>query len=166
MMAPNNIASTTEAVLGSTRISITPDKSSTSSSKHDKNSKNLRPTSSNGDVILLESPDLVLDSNSRFNCSTIKTYLECSGPWRFLFSNRRQVKWFSYYIHYSFSYAKIIFNIFLWIHHETFDISFRTSLMEHLTCLFLLIALCLFVAFIVWFVIVFLHDASYPPKYR
>ena len=104
MMAPNNIASTTEAVLGSTRISITPDKSSTSSSKHDKNSKNLRPTSSNGDVILLESPDLVLDSNSRFNCSTIKTYLECSGPWRFLFSNRRQVKWFSYYIHYSFSY--------------------------------------------------------------
>ena len=163
MMAPNNIASTNEAALGSTRTSITPDKSSTSSSKHDRSTRNLRPTSSNGDVILLESPDLVLDSNSRFNCSTIKTYLECSGPWRFLFSNSRQVKWFWYKIYYSFSYYS---TIFLRIHHEIFDILFRTSLLEHLTCLFLLIALCLFVAFIVWFVIVFLHDASYPPKYR
>jgi len=38
--------------------------------------------------------------------------------------------------------------------------------MEHLTCLFLLMALCLFVAFIVWFAIVFLHDETYPDKYR
>ena len=38
----------------------------------------------------------------------------------------------------------------------------RTSLLEHLSCLFLLMALCLFIAFVAWFVIVFLKRQEHP----
>ena len=40
----------------------------------------------------------------------------------------------------------------------------RTSLLEHLSCLFLLMALCLFIAFVAWFVIVFLKRKPAVPS--
>lgn len=79
-----------ESVQESSQNTSSSQKSSSVSSKQEQNSKPLRRTSSKGAVILLESPDLVLDSHSRFNLSSFRTYFECSGPWRVLVSNRRQ----------------------------------------------------------------------------
>ena len=102
--------------------------SDSTSSKHTsrKHHPNARRTGSNT-VILMESPDLVLDSHSRLNWKSLVTFMECSGPKQFVLANR------------------------------------RTSLVEHLSCLFLLIALCLFVAFVVWFVVVFLNSHKFVP---
>ena len=72
-----------EIVLKSPRDSVSPERISSASSK------SMRRSSS-GDFIVLESPDLILNSESRCNLSSFRTYLECSGPWKFLISNRRQ----------------------------------------------------------------------------
>ena len=62
----------------------------TASLKASKNAetKNYRKTS-DGTVILLESPDLILDTHSRFNRASFRTFFECSGPWKLLIANRR-----------------------------------------------------------------------------
>ena len=73
-----------EIVLKSPRDSVSPERISSASSK------SMRRSSS-GDFIVLESPDLILNSESRCNLSSFRTYLECSGPWKFLISNRRRV---------------------------------------------------------------------------
>ena len=78
-----------ETVQEPSRNSTSPEKSSSLPRKNNDPSKSLRRCS-NGEIILLESPDLKLDSHSRFNISSLRTYIECSGPWQFLISNRRQ----------------------------------------------------------------------------
>ena len=79
-----------EIVLKSPRNSISPENFSSSKIKCLPSNKSMRRTSSSGDIIILESPDLILNSENRCNLSSFRTYFECSGPWKFLISNRRQ----------------------------------------------------------------------------